>query len=141
VDTTVVVAEDEADGDDLGLLPVWDEASEPAATEVAPAPEPAANVASIERDGPNRVLLASGSALVAVGLALDFFWVVPAYADVEDARNNPDTVTRAEADELTASYQAARWTTLGVLGAGVAVAGSSFFVRPAWPGLTIAGVW
>jgi diaminopimelate epimerase len=72
---------------------------------------------------------------------LDLFWVLPAYENVSDARSNPETVTRAEANELTASFQAARWTTIGVLGAGVAVAGSSFFVHPAGVGLAIDGVW
>ena len=137
VDTTVIAAADEGDGDDLGLLPDWSDESEPTA-----APAPAENVARVERGGPSRtVLLASGGALVAVGVALDLFWVLPAYANVEDARSHPETITRAEADELTASYQAARWTTIGVLGAGVAVAGASFFVHPAGPGLAIAGVW
>jgi hypothetical protein len=137
VDTTVIVAASDQ-GDDLGLLPDWSDESEPAA---APAPQPTENVARVER-GPSRtVLLASGGALVAVGLALDLFWVLPAYANVEDARSNPDTVTRAEADALTASFQAARWTTIGVLGAGVVVAGSSFFVHPTGQGLAIDGVW
>ena len=137
VDTTVVVAAEAGDGDDLGLLPDWSD--EPAA---APAPAPVENVARVERGGPSQTtLLVSGGALVAVGFALDLFWVLPAYADIEDARSNPDSVSRAEADELTASYQAARWTTIAVMGAGVAVAGSSLFVHPAGAGLAINGVF
>src|SRR5205085_5619026 len=130
VDTSVVVATEAGDGDDLGLLPDWSD--EPAA---APAPAPTENVARVERGGPSRTtLLASGGALVAVGFALDLFWVLPAYADIEDARSNPDSVSRTEADELTASYQAARWTTISVMGAGVVVAGSSVFVHPTGAG-------
>ena len=139
VDTTVVATDEEASGDDLGLLPVWND--EPA-VEAAPAPAPTETVTHLDRGGPSRtVLLASGGALVAVGLALDLFWVGPAYAKVEDARSDPESVTRAEANELTASYNAARWTAIGVLGAGLAVAGSSFFVHPAGAGLAIDGTW
>jgi hypothetical protein len=123
----------------FGLLPDWSDESEPVA---APAPAPTENVARVERRSPSQTtLLSSGGALVAVGFALDLFWVLPAYADIEDARSNPDSITRAEADELTKSYQAARWTTIGVIGAGVVVAGSSLFVHPAGAGLAIDGVW
>jgi hypothetical protein len=139
VDTSVVVAAEAADGDDLGILPDWSDETAPAA---APAPAPTESVARIERGGPSQTtLLASGGALIAVGFALDLFWVLPAYANIEDARSNPDSVTRAEADDLTASYQAARWTTISVMGAGVAVAGSSLFVHPAGAGLAIDGVF
>ena len=139
VDTTVVAADEGATDDELGLLPVWND--EPA-VEVAPAPAPVETVARLDRGGPSRtVLLASGGALVAVGLALDLFWVRPAYANVSDARSEPEATTRAEADELTAAFNTARWTTIGVLGAGVAIAGSSFFVRPAGAGFAIDGVW
>jgi len=137
VDATVVVAAEAGDGDDLGLLPDWSD--EPAA---APAPAPAETVARVERGGPSQTaLLVSGGALVAVGFALDLFWVLPSYANIEDARSDPDSVTRAEADELTASYQAARWTTISVMGAGVVVAGSSLFVHPSGAGLAIDGVF
>ena len=103
---------------------------------------PTETVARLDRGGPSRtVLLASGGALVAVGLALDLLWVAPTYAKVSDAQSDPESVTRAEANELTASYNAARWTTIGVLGAGIAIAGSSFFVHPAGAGLAIDGTW
>jgi hypothetical protein len=139
VDTSVVVAAEAGDNDDLGLLPDWSDESSPT-PEVAPAP--VENVARVERGRPRQTaLLASGGALVAVGFALDLFWVLPAYADIEDARSNPESVSRTEADELTASYQAARWTTISVMGAGVVVAGSSLFVHPAGAGLAIDGVW
>jgi hypothetical protein len=143
VDTSVVVTEETAGGDDLGLLPVWkdDDAVDSAPDEAKPATE---SVARVERGGQGRtVILASGGALVAVGLALDLLWVVPTYAKVSDARDAPDTITRAEADERTASYRAARWTTIGVLGAGVVVVGSGFLldVHPAGLGLAIDGAW
>jgi hypothetical protein len=137
VDTTVVVAAEAGDGDDLGLLPDWSD--EPAA---APAPAPTENVARVERGGPSQTtLLVSGGALMAVGFALDLFWVLPSYANIEDARSDPDSVSRAEADDLTASYQAARWTTISVMGAGVVVAGSSLFVHASGAGLAIDGVF
>jgi hypothetical protein len=143
VDTTVVAADEETGGDDLGLLPVWKDETDPV-VEGSPPPEPTSSVAQIERGGPSRpAVLASGGALVAVGVALDLFWVGPTYRRVEDARSDPETITRAEADDRTTSFQAARWTTLGVLGAGVAVAGTGLFlpVRPTGLGLAFDGVW
>ncbi len=148
VDTTVVAADQDANADDLGLLPVWKDPSEPSeAIPFEPADvEPASgeNLARVERSGPSRaVVLASGGGLVAVGLALDLLWVAPAYAKVSDARSEPETITRSEADALTASFQAARWTTVGVLGAGLVVVGSGFVLdlHPAGLGLAIDGAW
>jgi hypothetical protein len=83
------------------------------------------------------VALVSGGVLLGVGVALDLLWVVPAYADVEAARNAPDATTRKDADALTSAFNTARWTTVGVLGGGVAITGVSFLLDA--PGGPVSG--
>lgn len=74
------------------------------------------------------VMLGTGGALMVGGAAVNFLVVNPAYAQIEDARERPATVTRAEADALTGRFNTSRVLTLGLLGAGAATFGVSFFL-------------
>ena len=73
-------------------------------------------------------LLASGGVLLAGGTVVNFAVVAPTYTRIEDARAAPNSVTRAEADDLTARFNVSRAATLGMLGGGVVLLGTGFFV-------------
>lgn len=83
------------------------------------------------RDGPpiaKLALLGGGGALVAGGLTANFVWVNPAWNRVDAARQDPASVTRSAADDLTRQFNTARFTTLGLLGAGAACVGVGLLV-------------
>jgi hypothetical protein len=155
VDTSVVVTE-QPDDETLGLLPDWEGTphvttdttppdSRPPDTENHEVAPPIAQTASSGGSGLRPLAFAGGGALFAVGLVLDLVWVNPTYADVADARANPATITRTEADEITAAFNTARWTTVGLLGGGLAIGGIGFLLdaHPAvvagQPGMVVGG--
>lgn len=76
------------------------------------------------RDMAGMACMIGGGALVAGGAVMHFTTVRPRFFLVEDARTSPATVTRAQADQLSASFNSARWTTIALLGAGAAISGS-----------------
>jgi hypothetical protein len=73
-----------------------------------------------------KVMLGGGGGALAVGTGLYFAWVNPAYASVNDANATPASLTRVEADDITARYNTARLVTASLLGVGlVGVAGGA----------------
>ncbi len=97
----------------------------PKATAATPPPPkapaaPKADGASGGLAGP--LLLGGGGALLAGGAVVNFLLVNPTWSDLEAARAKPATVTRGEADDLTARFNTWRAVTLGLLGAGAASA-------------------
>lgn len=73
-------------------------------------------------------LWSGGGALILGGAAVNFLVVNPTYGQIEDARGAPASVTRAEADALTSRFNASRFTTIGLMGAGVAAMGVGILV-------------
>jgi len=68
-------------------------------------------------------VLAGGGALLAGGVVTNFVLVNPTWADIEAARQDPLTVSRDDANALTARFNTMRAVTLGLLGGGVALTG------------------
>ncbi|MCB9760844.1 MAG: hypothetical protein H6739_13485 [Alphaproteobacteria bacterium] len=77
---------------------------------------------------PRLALWGGGGALLATGVVVNFAVVNPRYDDIVAARDAPATVTRDQADSLTRSFNASRFTTLGLMAAGAACVGAGFFV-------------
>ena len=73
-------------------------------------------------------ILASGGALVASGLVVNFAVVNPTYQAIEDANANPYSITRSEATVLTSRFDTARYLTIGLTAGGMALMGSSFLI-------------
>ena len=73
--------------------------------------------------GLQRLTLGAGGALLVSGVAVNFLVVNPTYGKIEDARAAPATVTRDEADALTGRFNASRFTTMGLIGAGALTVG------------------
>lgn len=93
-------------------------------------------------------LVGAGAGLVAGGVGLTVAVVAPAHDQVQAARDNPTSVTRTQADARSAQYNAARWTTVGVLTVGAAAAtaggvrlatGERLSVAWSGPGVTLSG--
>jgi hypothetical protein len=78
---------------------------------------------------PSTAMMAGGGALFLGGTAANFLWVNPAWSAIQDARDNPETLTRSQASELTADFNRRRLVTLGLLGAGMAVAGGGMVLQ------------
>ncbi len=76
-----------------------------------------------EGRGPGVFLMAGGGALLLGGAVTNFALVNPAYAEIIAAREDPLSVTRDEADALTARFDTLKVVTLGLLGGGVALTG------------------
>lgn len=134
VDTSVVIEEDEwaefgpvfgPSPDETAAAP--DESvTDPEAT--AEPVTPAVPEKTSPRFSPNLALLSTGGALLVSGTVVNFAMVNPAYADIEAANAAPRSISRADADQLITRFDIARYTTLGLLGAGLATTGVSFFV-------------
>ena len=56
-----------------------------------------------------------GGVLLGAGLLSSFVWLDPQWRKIEDARRDPASITRAEADQQTQEFQTARWVSLGLL--------------------------
>lgn len=76
-----------------------------------------------EGPGAGVFMLAGGGAMLAGGAVANFVLVNPAWSAIEAAREDPQSVTRAEADALTGRFNTFRGVTLGLLGGGAALAG------------------
>jgi hypothetical protein len=66
----------------------------------------------------DQVLLGGGGALLLAGSVVNFALLNPKFSEIQQARANPSTVNRAEADALTASFQQTRALTLGLVAGG-----------------------
>ena len=73
--------------------------------------------------------MAGGGALLAGGVATNFLVVYPTWGAIEDARANPLSVTRDQADALTSRFNLTRGVTLGLLTGGVALTGVGVFLE------------
>lgn len=130
VDTTVEVADDEADDEWGDLAPSFGPPAStpedaPASPPVVATPPPAtAPSESLQLGTPQVALLGAGGALVAGGTVLYFAGVVPSVDAAVAAAADPSSVTRADADALTARARRSQLITLGALGGGVALAAS-----------------
>ncbi|MGC6509244.1 MAG: hypothetical protein ACON4U_12570 [Myxococcota bacterium] len=76
------------------------------------------------RDRVGMGCMIGGGVFLTAGVLTHFTAVRPRYERIEAARSNPQTVTRVQADQLTASFNSSRWTTIALLGAGAALSGS-----------------
>ncbi|MEL6343183.1 MAG: hypothetical protein AAFV53_08600 [Myxococcota bacterium] len=70
----------------------------------------------------------SGGVLLVSGAAVNFLVVAPAFSEIEDARADPVSIDREDADTLTARFQVSRAVTLGLIGGGVLMSGAGFFI-------------
>ncbi len=90
-------------------------------------------------------LWGASAALLAAGTATNFLLVEPAWDDIQYANEHPGEFTAAEADDLVATFNRRRYTTLALLGGGVAalaggfVAGMDLGVVPVGPGVVFVG--
>jgi hypothetical protein len=140
VDTAAAPAEDDDEFEGMG--PVFGVQGGGGAAKACPAPAVAATTApplgkaarggTAKADPPDRsgtggggggkgpvILMASGGALVLGAVGLNFGLAAPAWQAIEDARATPADLTRAEADQLSRSFNVARGLTLGVGVAGL----------------------
>ena len=69
-------------------------------------------------------LVGGGVLSIGAGLAVQQLQVKPAYAEIEAARAAPASVTRAQADQLSADFSRARWISLGLIGVGGVAVGA-----------------
>ena len=152
VDTSVVVAEEEEDewaefGPSFGTPteePVTTESSEEPST--SPGTEPVVDSGSDSSGGLSlgTTMLASGGALVAGGLVVNFAIVNPTWADIQAANDNPYSISRSDADTLTSRFNTSRFLTIGLTAGGLAVMGTGMFIdAPIRPvlGPGQLGVW
>jgi len=82
-------------------------------------------------DGPSGLqigLWSGGGARVAGGAAMYFLSVSPNLTAIEAARDDAATITRDEADDLTAAFNRGRLVEGVLLGAGFATVGVAFFI-------------
>jgi len=148
IDTTVVVTDDD-DDDDLfgGMLPDFGDdgdESDPPPAEQPPSPPVASASRSLK---PLPIgLMVGGGALVTTGVVLNFAKAAPAWTALEDARANPTSVTSANDDDLSSTFQSARLLTLatggvglGLLATGVVLQVRSVSVMPAPGGFWLHG--
>ena len=71
----------------------------------------------------DQVLLGGGAVALLAGSVVNFALLNPEFSEIQQARANPSTVTRAEADVLTASFQQTRVLTLGLVASGAVLGG------------------
>ncbi len=86
--------------------------------------------------------------MLAGGAAMNWLVVEPARAEAEKANANPGSLSREDALALLARYDNGRFTTMGLLAAGVVTVGTGIAVLPngtrvvATPtGLSLTGRW
>ncbi len=66
----------------------------------------------------NYGLMGGGALAIGAGVAVRQLQVKPVYSEIEAARAAPNSVTRAQADQLSADFNRARWISLGLVGVG-----------------------
>ncbi len=67
-------------------------------------------------------LISSGGAILVSGLALQFSIVEPYHQNVVDARENPESINRDEADAITAEFQRLKMISMTLMGVGAGFA-------------------
>ncbi len=72
----------------------------------------------------DQALLGGGALALLAGSVVNFSLLNPQFSEIQQARANPSTVTRTEADALTASFQQTRALTLGLVAGGVVLGGA-----------------
>ncbi len=72
----------------------------------------------------NYGLLGGGALAIGAGVAVRQLQVKPAYSEIEAARAAPSSVTRAQADQLSADFNRVRWISLGLVGVGGVAVGA-----------------
>jgi hypothetical protein len=94
-----------------------------------------------EVDSTVLLTMGSGVGLVLAGTGTYYAWVVPAFDNVLDARGRVETqsITISEADNISKTFNMARYTTLGLLATGTVLTGygtvltvQSVSVQPTW---------
>lgn len=75
-------------------------------------------------------MVGTGTALLGAGAAWNFAYTNPAWEAGVAAREDPSSVSRAEADTLVADFNRNRWITLGLLAAGVVVVTPGVILGP-----------
>ena len=98
-------------------------------------------IATAHLDPTVLVTMGSGVGLVLAGTGTYYAWVVPAFDNVLDARGRVETqsITTSEADDISKTFNVARYTTLGLLATGTVLTGygtvltvQSVSVQPTW---------
>jgi hypothetical protein len=79
------------------------------------------SVAGVSLD---KVLLGGSAVALLAGSVVNFGLLNPQFSKIHHARTNPSTVTRGEADALTADFQQTRVLTLGLVAGGVVLGGA-----------------
>jgi hypothetical protein len=109
-------------------------AADKAAADKAAAGKDGSSTARVDKGGGSGALgwamIAGGGAMLAGGGVVNFLVVNPAYAEAQDANDDPRTYTRAEADAIVGRFNTGRYATIGLLAAGVATAGVGVFLGP-----------
>lgn len=88
-----------------------------------------------------RMVLAGGGLLLTSGAVSYFAWTVPKFTAVEDARADLTNITEKEAAQISREFNLARWTTLGLLTAGIGVStyGTMLQFQSTGNGIVITG--
>lgn len=133
VDTSVVVAAAPVEDDWAEFGPSFGEPApvqEPAQPQAQAAP--AQESAPATRQGMSKgsvALVASGGALLASGVVLNFVALAPAWRAVETAQADPGSLDRATADATTQRFNSWRAATLGVGVVGIGLLGGGLAVH------------
>tara|TARA_B110000037_G_scaffold222495_1_gene297610 strand:+ start:685 stop:1680 length:996 start_codon:yes stop_codon:yes gene_type:complete len=69
------------------------------------------------------ITLGAGGAVLLSGIIYNFVVAAPVQEEVQHSYDNPNSITPAQFDDLSARWDSARFTTLGLLGAGAVVTG------------------
>lgn len=99
----------------------------PFAVESEPAGKPPRDPKEPRESNPalrSYALIGGGVAALGAGVGVQQALVKPAYADIEAARQAPNSVTRTQADQLSADFNRARWVSLGLIGVGAVSVGA-----------------
>ena len=89
----------------------------------------------------------TGVGLLAGGAAMNWLVVEPARSEVDAANADPGAISRAEALDLLARYDNGRFSTMGLLAAGVVTVGVGVAMIPnaqvvvTPTGLGLTGTW
>lgn len=98
--------------------------TEPVEAPVPEEPKPEREPVNLARIG----MVGGGAAMLASGAAANFLWVNPAWENISAARQDPSAISRESANDLTRQFNVARYSTLGLIGAGAAVLTVGFLV-------------
>jgi len=82
-----------------------------------------------------------GAACLLVGAVMNFAIVNPHYTAVAYYRDNPQEISRDDADALTSRFRSFATMTAGIVGLGLAGTVGGFFIDDSHLGLSPNGVW